>query len=166
MELYYCTKCHLPLPEGNAGHMVARKRVCDKCYELLTQTPQEQKERARQYDQERERLFSFLLSIFPIGEIPESWYAAVDGMCKKGMGPKDIFNTLMYLRTRTEKEVTPENWTALIYVYFSEAMAYVEELRERNRQNQEVDLTKVVQYYTPRSKPQRNTPKYKMEDLT
>lgn len=162
----YCTNCHLPLSEDDMGHIVARKRVCDKCYAQLSQSPEIEKERAKQADLEKERLFSFLMSIFPIGEIPESWYVSVEGMRKKGINPNDVFNTLLYLRTQTEKTVTEENWTALIYVYYAEAMHYVQELRERNKQNQQMELHKTVKYYTPRDTTQRDTPNYNMEDIT
>lgn len=161
----YCTHCHLPLPEGSEGHMVARKRVCDSCYEKLTQSPEVLKKLAIQADADKERLFSFLMSIFPIGDIPESWYVSVDSMIKKNISPKDIFNTLFYIRTKVDKELTEENWSALVYIYYKEAMSYVEELRAINARNQRMELHQSTQYYAPKDTTQRDTPNYKMEDI-
>lgn len=161
---FYCVSCH-SLIEGE-GHFVKRQRLCDDCYATIRGLqPKAVKERAKENDKNKEELFSFILSLFPIGDIPDSWHVAVDGMLKKRFDAVGIRNTLAYINTQTDKVLTEENWTALVYVYYTEAQKYIAELREVMENNAQVELKKEVRIYTPRDTTERDKPFYNMEDL-
>ena len=151
----------MPLIEGS-WVMISRKKYCNHCAETLTGSQQ----RAKENDSLKEDFFRYLLSLFPnLKDPPEHWYTQLELMLKKEWTVKNIRNTLVYCEQQG-KEVTPENWGQLVYVYYNEAVAWVDKLRQLKERNDKVELksnTVTVPFRSTTA--YRDMPAYKMEDL-
>ena len=155
----WCSRCQMPLLPDQYK-MVKGNKICNAC---LAQ--EEKVKQAKANDLGKNEFFKYLLSFCPsLSEVPESWYAILEGMLKRNWTVKNIRNTITYC-DQEGKKISPENWSQLVYIYYNEAVAWVDKIRELQEKNQQMELTQNVVTVPFRSTSYRDMPKYKMEDL-
>ena len=135
-------------------------KVCEDCLRK-----EEEVKRAKTNDLSTNDFFSYLLTFFPtLSKVPEHWYTVLEAMLKRGWSVKNIRNTITYC-DQIEKKLSEDNWSQLVYVYYNEAVTWVNKLREQQNQNGKVDLTSKKVIVPFKSTSYRDMPNYKMEDL-
>lgn len=155
----WCSKCQMPLLP-NQWTLISGKKICSSCLNKEVEA-----KRAKENDLGKNEFFRYLLSFFPsLSQVPESWYASLEAMLKRQWTVKNIRNTITYC-DQQGKKISEENWSQLVYVYYNEAVAWVERLRLLQEKNQQVDLTQKVVTVPFKGTSYRDMPKYKMEDL-
>ena len=157
----YCATCQMPLIK-DAWSMVRGKKYCKDCVARMNASNTQAKEN----DMLKRDFFDYLLSLFPnLRAAPEHWYAQIEAMLKKGYTVKNIKNTLVYCGQQG-KDITEETWGQLVYIYYQEAVAWVDKLRQLRQSNEKVELVERDVTVSFRNKSaQRDMPPYKMEDL-
>ena len=155
----WCHRCEMPLMPGKYK-MVAGHKVCSDCLEK-----EEAVKRAKENDLGKNEFFRYLLSFFPaLSQVPEHWYATLEGMLKRGWTVKNIRNTITYC-DQQGKRLSEENWSQLVYIYYNETVAWVDKMREAREKNDAIELKTNVVTVPYRSTSYRDMPPYKMEDL-
>lgn len=159
----YCNTCLQPILTKDYK-MVRGKKVCSSCLAGQEKSAEEEREVARQNDSEKQGLFTLLLSLFPVGEPPLSWYNQVQIMNKKGFSCSGIILTLKYC-IASGRKFNAENWSSLIYVYYDEAQAEAQERRKITNINEKKEIKTVVDTIRIRNTKYRDLPPYNIEDL-
>lgn len=159
----YCNKCHLPLEPGKFS-VVRGAKICDACLEKEKQDKQIRKERAVQNDKDRQVLYAFLLTLFPVGQIPESWVSSINLMEKKGIDINTILITLKYC-IEIGRPISENNWSLLVYLYFEEAKRIQLEKDKVNQKNEEVEIVPRINKIKVYETTYRDAPNYRIEDL-
>lgn len=159
----YCNKCHKLLEPGQFTIQRGAK-ICNECIEKEKREKEIKKERAVQNDKDRQELYSFLLGLFPIGKIPESWASAVDLMIKKGIDVATILLTLKYCQD-IDRPISENNWTILVYLYYEEAKRIKKEQAKIHKKNEELIITHEVNKIRMADTTYRDMPSYRIEDL-
>ena len=144
--------------------MLGGSKICFDCIKREADSRTQVVETAKQNDKDRQLLYSLLLSLFNLGEIPLSWNESIDGMIKKGFTVRGVYDTLQYL---LQEQVAFDSitWIPRIHIYYKEAQKWVEEREQVRLSNAAKDLHATVKNVTIKSTTYRDMPDYRIEDL-
>lgn len=159
----YCNRCHQLLEPGKYKILRGAK-ICEACLEKEKKEKEIKKERALQNDKELQSLYSFLLSLFPVGTIPESWIQSIELMRKKGIDISTILTTLKYC-IEIGRPISENNWTILIYLYYLEALRIQQEKNKIVEKNEAFNISSESKKIRVPSTTYRDAPNYRIEDL-
>ena len=159
----YCNVCHAPLIEGQYK-IIRGKKICKSCLSNQEDTKAHMQREALENDKDKKDLVVFLLKECGLNHAPESWYATIDSLNKKGYNSKKIISTLQYCCSQG-KTVSPDGWSALIYIYYMENEERLKQQREvtNYNNNKVITDTQVTVKINPTT--YRDLPNYNIEDL-
>ena len=153
-----CSKC------GNGIIGAARKYqgkiYCEHCYEIVM-------EEAQRFEEEKQKLYTFIKDLFSVTDCPEVVLYAVDRALKDGRKLSGIKGTLIYYYQ--ENGNTPDNINiigTIIQKNYDKAAEYFKKKKEQRAINEKIDINVPPVTVQIRSTSQeRKKPKYRMEDL-
>ncbi len=153
-----CSKCGNKIITGVRKYQ--GKLYCEHCYEIVM-------EEAQRFEEEKQKLISFIKELFSIQQCPELVLYALDRAIKEGKKISGIKGTLIYYYNIRGN--APDNINiigSVIQREYTNASKYFEGIRHIRSINDQIDIN--VPPITVRLKKNRETFKkrnYKMEDL-
>lgn len=162
-EYGYCKKCLLPLQKGNY-RILGHAKICFECLNKQSQNENQVTQQAKQNDKDKDKLYSLLLSLFDLGEIPLSWCDSIDSMLKKGFTIQGVYDTLQYL-LQEQIDFGLETWIPRVHIYYKEAQQWVIQKEKIRLYNESKKIETVVKTVKIKATDYRDAPTYNIEDL-
>ena len=162
-EYGYCKKCLRPL-QVNKYRILGGKKICFDCINQQAESTNQVNQQARQNDKDKEQLYSLLLSLFNLGEIPLSWHESIDSMIKKNFTVKGVYDTLQYL-LQEQIHFDIDTWAPRVHIFYKEAQQWMAQREQVRLNNEAKELQTIVKTVKIKPTTYRDMPTYKIEDL-